>query len=143
MRVSIGLLTWVARSVLVGAAAAGLFPGCSGREANHGTDSGTMGVGDQPDGSPADPLILTAEHPGWRKQLCLGCHGQTAPYPHADAGYLPPICVSCHGYNGAPHTDHATGENIGCRDCHGDVDHVPYFKAPDDCVACHYHPSQP
>lgn len=90
-----------------------------------------------------DPLILRVGHPGWRQPLCLGCHTQGVVYPHLDAGYAPPACVSCHGYNGAPHTNHATRENVTCLDCHAGVSHVPRFKVSDDCAVCHYHPDQP
>ena len=95
------------------------------------------------DAGPIDPLVLTLGHPGWRKPLCFSCHTQTVVYPHADAGYVPPACVSCHGYNGAPHTNHATRENVTCRDCHGEVAHVASYRVADECVVCHYHPGQP
>ena len=108
------------------------------RGANAALDGGLVA---SDDGATSNPLILTPEHPGWKKQLCLSCHGQSAAYPHEDAGYAPPGCVNCHGYNGAPHRAHATLENVGCKSCHGDVAHTAAFKAPDDCVVCHNHPA--
>jgi hypothetical protein len=75
--------------------------------------------------------------------MCLTCHGRSTPYPHAEAGHAPPDCAGCHGFNGAPSADHAVVENTGCKDCHGNVGHVPSFNAPGDCVKCHSQPPQP
>ena len=140
MRKAAALLTLVVPVIVI---AFGVFAGCSSQTFSSVPDAATAATSWQPDASPTDSLVLTPWHPGWKKQLCLGCHGQTAPYPHADSSYVPPACVSCHGYNGAPHTDHATRQNVQCTECHGDVAHVAAFKAPDDCVVCHYHPAQP
>ncbi len=117
--------------------AAGMLGGC-GVERPEPSDAGWV-----VDAGPLDPLVLRVGHPGWRQPLCFSCHTQTVVYPHLDAGYAPPGCASCHGYNGAPHTNHATRENVTCLDCHAEVSHVPSYKVSDDCVVCHYHPEQP
>jgi len=96
----------------------------------------------QPDLGPPPPK-LTDGHTGWKKALCFTCHdGTTAQYPHGSSGYKEPKCAECHGYNGAPHKSHATTGNSGCKNtgCHSAVSHASSFSAPDDCVACHFHP---
>ncbi|MCK5796807.1 MAG: hypothetical protein KAI47_06485 [Deltaproteobacteria bacterium] len=96
----------------------------------------------KPDTGPVPPK-LTSSHSGWKKSLCFSCHdGTTAKYPHGSKGYKEPKCGECHSYNGAPHKDHATTNNSGCKGCHTTTqdDHGNKFTAPADCVACHFHP---
>lgn len=120
------------------AVASGVLSGC-GPERLEPPDAGRA----TPDAALFDPLLLTLGHPGWRRPLCFSCHTQAVVYPHVDAGYVPPACVSCHGYNGAPHTNHATRDNVGCKECHAEVAHVASYRVSDDCVVCHFHPERP
>ena len=91
-------------------------------------------------GSPQ--LTLTENHSGWKKALCFNCHDSSASYPHGSKSYKEPDCAECHGYNGAPHTAHATTGNSGCMNtnCHATTVHAQSFNSPADCVVCHFHP---
>ncbi len=84
---------------------------------------------------------LTKSHSGWKKVFCFDCHDNAqAKYTHAKGKYKEPDCSPCHGFNGAPHTGHATKANSGCMNCHKSVTHAAKFKSPDDCIGCHFRP---